>query len=290
MIPPELAETMAAPVATERVDRATVAPLGVHTLGGFRAWRDGHEIDAAAWGRDKAVQLFQFLVTQRRRRLDKLQIIDQLWPEADPETGDRDFKVALNAVLRALEPQRPPRAEPRFVRRFGQTYGLDMAELWIDAAELEARVEAANRALPDDADTAIAQLRAAAALYAGDFLPERRYEDWASFETERLQTLALGAMTRLADLLIDRNPLESLHLTQRVLAIDPVWEDAWRIHMRAHLAQGNRALALRAWQRCVDVMEREIGLAPLPATRAIHDAILAADGQPVDARGGRVQA
>ena len=118
-------------------------------------------------------------------------------------------------------------------------------------------------------------MRTAATLYAGDFLPERRYEDWASGETERLQTLALGAMTRLADLLLSRNPLESLHLTQRVLEIDPVWEQAWRIQMEAHLASGNRPLALRSWERCQAVMRREIGLDPLPATRAVHDRILA---------------
>jgi DNA-binding SARP family transcriptional activator len=279
MVPPLLTETepltAGSPDAGAFGDRAVVAPLRVHTLGGFRVWRDGLEVDAAAWGRDKAVQLFQFLVTQRRRRLSKEQIVDQLWPASDPEAADRDFKVALNAVQRALEPERPPRAEPRFIRRFGPAYGLDLAETWVDAAALEAEVAAGNQALPGRPDAAIAHFRAAATLYDGDYLPERRYEDWASFETERLQTLALGAMTRLAAMMIAENPLESLHLSQRVLAIDPVWEDAWRIHMQAHLALGNRALALRAWQRCVDVMEREIGLAPLPATRAVYEQILA---------------
>jgi len=249
------------------------ATLHVHTLGAFKVHRDGAEVEPAAWGRDKAIQLFQFLVTHRRRRLTKEHIVEQLWPGGDPETGDRDFKVALNAVHRALEPGRPPRAEPRFVRRFGQAYGLDPAALWIDAEALEAHVAAGNEALPGEPDRAVAAYRAAAALYVGDYLPERRYEDWASAEAERLQILALGAMTMLADLMVDRNPLESLHLTQRVLAIDPVWEDAWRIQMRAHAARGNRALALRAWDRCVEVMRREIGLAPLPVTRAVYEAI-----------------
>ena len=245
------------------------APLAVQTLGTFRVWSNGAAVPAGAWGRDKAVQLFQFLVTRRRARLDKEQIIDALWPDLDAAVGERDFKVALNAVQRALEPQRPARAEPRFVRRFGGAYGLDLAETWLDAEALEAHVAAGNRALAVDPTGAMAHYAAAAALYGGDYLPERRYDDWASSEHERLQVLALGAMTNLAELLLDQNPLESLRLVGRVLAVDPVWEDAWRIEMRAHAARGNRALAVRAYERCVAALDAELGIAPLPETRAV---------------------
>ncbi len=251
------------------------APLCVQTLGGFKVWCEGRLLEAAAWERDKALQLFQFLLIQRRRRLDKLQIVDRLWPDADPQAADRDFKVALNAAMKALEPERPARAESRFIQRQGPLYGIAADLLWLDAAAMEEAIAAANASLPADVEEAIQGLRRAAGLYAGDFLPERRYEDWASAETERLQTLALGAMTRLAALLVERNPLESLQLTSRVLDIDPVWEEAWRIQMEAHLASGNRPLALRSWERCLAVMRREIGLDPLPATRAVHARILA---------------
>lgn len=252
------------------------APLAVQALGTFRVWRDGTPVPAAAWGRDKAVQLFQFLLTQRRTRLDKEQIVEALWPDLDGPAGDRDFKVALNAVQRALEPGRPARAEARFVRRFGSAYGLDMAEVWVDAEALEAHVAAGNRALGIDPAQAAAHYAAAADLYGGDYLPERRYDDWASSEHERLQVLALGAMTTLAELRLADNPLESLRLAGRVLAIDPVWEDAWRIEMRAHAARGNRALAVRAYERCAAALEAELGLAPLPETRAVIERIRSA--------------
>lgn len=248
-------------------------PLVVQTLGAFRVWRDGVPVLPAAWGRDKAVQLFQFVVTLRRKRLDKEQIVDALWPDLDAAAGDRDFKVALNAVQRALEPDRAARAEPRFVRRWGATYGIDLAEAWVDAEALEGHVAAGNRQIGGDRDGAAAHYAAAAELYGGDYLPERRYDDWASSEHERLQVLAFGAMTTLAELLVETNPLESLRLTGRVLATDPVWEDAWRIEMRAHAARGNRALAIRSWERCVAALESELGIVPLPQTRAVYDSV-----------------
>lgn len=266
------------------------APLRVQTLGAFHAWREGApdgasagsplrmEIAPAAWGRDKALQLFQFFVTVRGRYLHKEQIVDRIWPELDWETSDRDFRVALNAVFKALEPERKPRAESRFIRRRGGAYGLDMRQTWVDADAFESLISSGNGALPGEVETAIEHYRAAVNLYAGDYLPERRYADWASVEQERLQVLALGTMTTLAGLLVDQSPLESVRLAQRVLAEDPVWEDAYRAQMRAYVAQGNRPLALRTYQQCVEVLGREFGVEPLPETRRLYEEIRGGSG------------
>jgi DNA-binding SARP family transcriptional activator len=203
----------------------------------------------------------------RGRYLHKEQVVDRLWPEQTWEVGNRDFRVALNAVNKALEPERKPRTEPRFVERRDLAYGLRMEEMWVDADEFERLVSAGNRVSADDSAAAIRYYREAVALYSGDYLPERRYEDWASIEQERLQVLALGTMTALADLLVEQSPLESLRMTQRVLAVDPVWEDAYRAQMRAYHVQGNRPLALRTYQQCVETLDREFGVLPLPETR-----------------------
>lgn len=251
------------------------AALCIQTLGGFQVWRDGVEITPAAWGREKALHLFQFFITMRRRAtyLHKEQLVDRLWPQLDPEEGDRDFKVALHAIHKVLEPERRPRAEPRFIHRQGLSYGLDLEAIWIDADALEDLMVAGNQALPTDPDAAISHYRRALALYKGDYLPDRRYEDWSSAERERLQVLALGLMTTLADLLVEHTPLESIRLAQRVLAIDPVWEAAYRTQMQAYLTQGNRPLALRTYEQCVEILEREFGVEPLPETRSLYERI-----------------
>ncbi len=251
------------------------AALRIQTLGGFRIWRGDVEITPAVWGREKALHLFQFFVTMRLQvlRLHKEQIIDRLWPELVQEDGDRDFKVALHGVNKALEPDRKPRTEPRFIRRYDLTYGLSLEDVWIDAVAFEDLITSANKILADDREIAISRYRQALALFKGDYLPERRYEDWSSVERERLQVLALNLMTALAGLLLEQNPLESIRLTQRVLAIDPVWEDAYRIQMRAYMAQGNRPLAIRTYRRCVKVLEDELGIGPLPETQALYEQI-----------------
>ena len=42
--------------------------------------------------------------------------------------------------------------------------------------------------------------------------------------------------------------------------IDPIWEDAYRIQMKAYINQGNRPLAIRTYRQCVKVLEQELGI------------------------------
>ncbi|MEX1018347.1 MAG: bacterial transcriptional activator domain-containing protein [Litorilinea sp.] len=289
------------------------AALRIQTLGGFRVWRAADaEVEGADWGREKALQLVQFLITVGRQFLHKEQIIDRLWPELDADKGDRDFKVALNSANKALDPDREPRSEPRFVRRHRLAYGLDMDQIWLDSEVFEQLIEAGNLAYDKsqhgaklaepapqesaskskdiekpaktgndataDKETeeyyrAIACYEEAVRLYHGDFLPERRYEDWTSAMRERVQVLALTTMTTLAELIFTTNLLEALRLTQRVLTIDPVWEDAYRVQMRAFAAQGNRPMALRTYARCVENLKKEFGVDPLPETQTLYEEI-----------------
>ncbi len=270
----------------ERIDQLLVntttcagakAALRVQTLGGFRVWCNGAEIPTTAWGREKAIHLFQFFITMRRQFVHKEQIIDRLWPEIDLEKGDRDFKVALNAINKALEPEREPRDESHFTRRYGLAYGLDFENVWLDSEAFEQLLTTGNQSLlatPDKPARAIACYEAAVALYNGDYLPERRYEDWTSAERERLQLLALNTMTTLATLLLEQLPLESLRLTQRVLSVDPVWEDAYRVQMRAFMAQRNRPMALKTYEQCRTVLQDEFGVVPLPETEEIYQQLL----------------
>ena len=99
-------------------------------------------------------------MTLRRQYLHKEQIIDRLWPELDQEKGDRDFKVALNAVNKALEPDRPPRVESHFVQRHGLAYGLDLTDVWLDTEAFEELITIGNQLLQNAAANGQAAVQA----------------------------------------------------------------------------------------------------------------------------------
>lgn len=243
------------------------APIQVQTLGSFLVHRQNEPIPAKEWGRDTSVQLFQFLVTARHRRgLHKEQIIDRIWEDVDGKAGDQNFKVALHGMNKAIEPERKSRTEPRYIVRQGVTYQLNLAEIWIDADAVEQFIAIGNQALTDDPKVAEIAYREAIDLYHGTYLPNRLYEDWSSDERERLQVLTLGAYLTLGELLIEKNPMESIRLAQLALQIDAAWEDAYRIQMAAYFQKGNRPMAIKTFQQCEKVLEREFGIEPLPET------------------------
>ncbi len=242
------------------------APIKIKTLGQFSVWRNEEKISSKEFGRDKTIQLLQFLISNRHRHaLHKEKIMDNLWED----WNDRDFKVALHGINKALEPNRPSRTEPQFILRQGVSYQLATDSVWIDIDALEKHIIIGNEALSKEKKTAEKAYKKAIELYQGVFLPNRIYEDWSSEEREKTQLLILGAYITLAEIVLDENPLESIRLAQAALAIDNTWEDAYRLQMRGYLAKGNRPQAIKTYMKCEVILEEEYGIAPLPETKKL---------------------
>ncbi len=67
----------------------------------------------------------------------------------------------------------------------------------------------------------------------------------------------------------------ALALARRWLALDPLREEAHCQLMRIYAAQGQANTALRQYRECVRVLEKELGVPPLPETTALYQAIQA---------------
>lgn len=243
--------------------------LQVYTLGQFSVvGPDGNTIKSKDWGRDKTIQLFQFLITTRHQRaLHKEQIISRLWPESDQKSGDRDFKVAMHGINKVIEPDKSSRSEAKYIIRQGLTYQLAGEHLWIDSDVLEVWIAQGNQALHNDPKVAKEYLYKAIELHKGNYLPNRLFADWCAEERERIQVITLAAYITLAELCLEVNPAESIRLSQQALLLDDTWEDAYRIQMEAYALKGNRPLAIKTYQKCKKVLEKEFGIEPLPITK-----------------------
>ena len=71
----------------------------------------------------------------------------------------------------------------------------------------------------------------------------------------------------------------------RLLALDSVQEETHRTLMRLYARQGRRAAALRQYQTCVAVLQKELGVEPEPATRRLYLEILQRAAAPSGAPG-----
>jgi LuxR family transcriptional regulator, maltose regulon positive regulatory protein len=239
--------------------------LRVQTLGSFRVWRGSESIPSNGWRRESARQLFQLFITYRHAPLDRDQICEYLWPDADPGVAQRNFKITLNTLYQVLEPERDPGSESAFIFRDGTTYALrPKADLWLDAEEFSMLVKEAGK-------TDGSLLQKAIELYRGDYLAESLYEVWAAEERERLASSFLESADRLTEILIAHEQYtEAIDLSQRVLARDKCWERAYRHLMWAYDRLGDRGQVGRTFQRCVQSLQEELDISPSPETQALY--------------------
>lgn len=248
--------------------------LRIQTLGGFRVWLGDREVEEKDWQRGKAKDLFQLLITKRHRLLPKEAIIDTLWSELDEKSAARDFKVALNALNTALEPHRQARSGTFFIQRHESSYGMNLASGFeLDAVDFEYLVKQGLE--EKDGEKAAQVLEAGLTLYQGDYLPDRRYEDWCLEERERLQILFLRGAERLAEWLVREEEYDkAIHWCEKIVAKDACWEEAYRMLMYCQIRLSNRHQAIKWYHRCKEMLAKELGIAPMPQLTRLYEAAM----------------
>src|SRR5436190_7881709 len=149
---------------------AASAAMQVRLLGRFAVAVEGREIALQEWGSHKAQQLVKLLALAPEHRLARDQIIDALWPESDPEAVANTFYQTIYYARRTLDPNR----RGFLTTRQGIVALQHPGGVAVDLHAFQAAAARARRA----ADPLL--LAEAVALYAGELLPDDRYEDWSA--------------------------------------------------------------------------------------------------------------
>jgi DNA-binding SARP family transcriptional activator len=144
------------------------------------------------------------------------------------------------------------------------------ADVWLDADLFEQHVLFGDQRFEEASELAAEHYRSALVLYHGDYLQAHLYEDWCSEERERLLTLYLRTAERVAGISAEQGAWEDVvEVSQAILARDNCWEQAYRMLMRAYVELGNRAQALRVYQRCEATLQDELDIEPSLATQQL---------------------
>ena len=99
-------------------------------------------------------------------------------------------------------------------------------------------------------------------LLSGDVLPGW-HEDWVLIERERLRQLRLHALEALCRRLTAAGRLaEAIDVGLAAVAADPLRESAHRALIQAHLAEGNRAEAVRQCEVYRELLWNGLGVSP----------------------------
>jgi DNA-binding SARP family transcriptional activator len=238
--------------------RWAVSLLGAATA----AWTPSGlaSIPGAAW------PLVGFLACQRGGRAPRGRIAAALWPDRDEEAGRHCLATTLWRLKRTVSGGRP------LIDSETDPVGL-LGTPWIDMVAFQTRVEDVLRRVTHPERGDARRLRTALALYRGPFL-DGLFSDWALLERERLACLHLDGLHALAQIEASSgNWTESMRASQLLCRLEPLREDGHRLLMRAYAETGNRALALRQYRICAEVLEKELGVGPMAETTALESSL-----------------
>jgi DNA-binding SARP family transcriptional activator/Tfp pilus assembly protein PilF len=201
-----------------------------------------------------------------------------LWDRAPDTQARSSFRQALHELLLAMGP-----LANELISADRETIKLNANLCWIDAAAILA------------AETTSENLSRSelSALCTGELLEEldgisESFDHWLLGErtrfTQQLSDLLEAELNNLAQSKADLKLKVSNF--RRLIAFDPTHEGASRALMRALAELGERAQALREYERCRNALRKALDVEPSPETRALANAIRTFSGRDGEAASG----
>ena len=198
-------------------------------------------------------ELFANLAAHPNHPHPRSTLAGNLWPEKTEEKARASLNTELWRVRQVLGPA------DACLELTRDSVALNLPAEQVDIHKFRALVKRGD----------VAALKGAVELYRGEFL-EGCYADWCLLEREQLADhfrIALEGLLRHHE---SRGELtEAIALAKRLNSIDPLREEMHRALMRLYAALGDRPAALAQFQSCRVILQRELGVEPMPETEAL---------------------
>ena len=229
--------------------------------------------------------VFAYLAAQSGRPVPRDELAELLWGDEPPETWEKALRV-LMTKLRALLEECGIDGSTALTSAFG-CYALTLpAGTWIDVDAAADTLVRAERALAaGDLREAHSEGSAAAELARRSFLPGQD-GSWVEGRRRDQHELLVRSLECLNEASFGAEDFaEAARHAEEVVELEPYRESGYRLLMEAHAAAGNRAEALRAYERCRRLLADELGAYPSPETESIYRELLAAPSSPAPENG-----
>ncbi|NMB54964.1 MAG: tetratricopeptide repeat protein [Leptolinea sp.] len=238
--------------------------LFIRALGRMQVQVNNHKITNAEWQTQAARELF-FLLLAHPEGMTREEICVIFWPDASIDEAKFRFKNTIYRLRRAVGKNSVLLDQEiyRFNNKLDYEYDV---ESFLKANALASQA--------NDPLKKLSHYREAIKLFRGNYLNEIE-ETWALNPREYLRQNYLNILINAAEIYLKLAKYDqALEYCQRALEEDNLLEDAYRLALRAFAGMGNRVGMIRQYQRCVEVLEREINAAPSQQTQALYQELL----------------
>ena len=211
-----------------------------------------------------------YLVTHHGRTVSRDALASVVWPTAPPPSWD----VALSAIISNLRSlfSRVGLSRSDVITHALGCYSLRLpSDSWIDT---EAAVQAIDRAegamRTRDPGRAFGWVGVATAIARRPFLPGEEGE-WVESQRDALQHILVRSLDCFTEVLLwNGEPVVAIRRAEEAVATEPFRESGYRRLMRVHAQIGNRAEAVRVYERCRKLLAAQLGVDPSTQTEAMY--------------------
>lgn len=250
-------------------------------FGGMRAARDGDEVDLGPW-RQQVILAMLLIASGGVVSIESM--ADALWGEDPPASAMNQIHRHVGQLRRILEPDLPARAVGRYLLPAGTGYRLAIATEDCDLAMFRELVRRARADLVSGNTTAGVRAYLTAfelgrsPAFAGLPAQARDTPEFVAVERERIAVAIAATDAAISTGMADR-ALTPLLIMAGAAPFDEALQACL---MRAHLATGNRAEALRVFERTRRQLVEELGVDPGPQLREAYREMLSSGWTPED--------
>ena len=243
------------------VDQGGALGVRVSLLGPLQIEIGGRPVEGLQC--TKVQELLGFLLLRRDRSHSRESLAALLWEESEPGQERRRLRQTLWRLRSALAAAGEAGDTPLELAGTDWIHLRPRADLWLD-------VEALDRAYQEAEEVpghrlgrdVVERIRSAIALYRGEFI-EGLYCEWCLFERERLNHRYVVLLDKMMSYCLAHGECEQgIEYGGRILSEDRARECTHHALMRLYYLAGDRTAALRQYQRCVEALEEELGVAP----------------------------
>jgi len=261
------------PVSAERLDKTvqriikkqkyTVPQKGekrliIKALGRFLIGWEGQE--PIKWRTEKTKELFAFLLHNSGRTVTKVEILEAVFPDADPEKSVHQLHNGIYYIRKTLQEygidKKHIAIEGNYIMRLGD------AET--DSLLFEERFKEIKTA--EESRTILEKLEG---LYTGDYFEDGDWI-WAEAKREQLRMKYSNAMLLLSDGYLKEGSFSKAEvLLRKIYVKDPYFEDATSLLLRLYLNMNRRNDAVKHYREYEKILSGELGISPSPEIRKI---------------------
>jgi DNA-binding SARP family transcriptional activator/TolB-like protein len=232
-------------------------PLLITLLGRFGLRVGGQALETIP---RKARALLAYLAMQDGKPVSREAMADLLWTDRGAEQARHSLRQMLLVLRRDLN-----RAGQPVLSSDERTLSFVPGTVESDVGRLRRLAGSAERA----------DLAEAAGYYTGRLLDgfpavAADFDDWLTQAREQVDEVTLDVLARLAESCTAAGDLHAaVSAAERMVAIDPLREDVHRRVMEAYWRAGRRSDAIKQYNACVEVLKRDLDVAPSSETVAL---------------------